>query len=66
MIPREADRVRKNDFGKKLDEDEFLGEENVSEKWERFRSNYTEKDRKLMIAKCIKAGIEIAFGNHIY
>ena len=65
-IPREGNRIRENDFGRKLDEDEFMGEESVSSKWERYRGQYTEGEKKIIIAKCIQAGIEVAFSNHIY
>ena len=64
-IPRDRERDNR-DFGQKLDEDEFLGEENVSGKWEKYSGEYCEKDRKLLIAKCIQTGIEVAFSNHIY
>lgn len=32
-IPREGNTIRMNDFGKKLDEEEFMVEENVGSKW---------------------------------
>ena len=43
-IPREWRDTRQNEFGKKLDEDEFLGEENFSSKWEVFKGHYTKRD----------------------
>ena len=46
-IPREGNRIRENDFGRKLDEDEFMGEESVSSKWERYRGQYTEGEKKI-------------------
>ena len=63
-IPREV--ARESQFGKKLDEDEFLGEENVSSKWDSYKGYYTARDKKLLVAKCIQSGIEISFKNHIY
>ena len=58
--------MRENEFGKKLDEDEFLGEENVSNKWEIYKGHYTKRDKILLVAKCIQSGIEVAFKNHMY
>ena len=63
-IPREV--ARENQFGKKLDEDEFLGEENISCKWVPYMGTYSAVDKKLLVAKCIQSGIEVAFKNHIY
>ena len=36
-IQRERQGAADHEFGRKLDEEEFLGEEEVSSKWERFR-----------------------------
>ena len=58
--------MRQNEFGKKLDEDEFLGEENISSKWEVFKGLYTQRDKNLLIVKCIQSGIEITIKNHVY
>ena len=38
-------------FSKKLDEDIFLEEENANLKWEPYRYEYTEGEKKLLIAK---------------
>ena len=57
--------MKENEFGKKLDEDEFLGEENVSNKWEKYKGHYKDGDKKVLISKCIQAGIKVVFASHI-
>ena len=66
QIPREIKQFDVNGFGKKLDEDDFLEEEAVSQKWEGYRNEYSEGEKRFIVAKCIQAGIEIVFTNHIY
>ena len=40
-------------FCRKLDEDQFLEEENINLKWEPYRNEYTGGEKKLLLAKCI-------------
>ena len=51
-IPKEGSRMKDQEFGRKLDEDEFLGE-GVSQKWERYKGLYTEKEKNTQVAKFI-------------
>ena len=65
-IPRVNVDIRQNEFGRKLDEDKFLGEEDISNKWEIFKGHYTNRDKKLLLSKCVQSVIEVAFKNHVY
>ena len=45
-----------NEFGKELDEEEFMGEQDISERWEKFRRQYTKKEEKLLVPEEINFG----------
>ena len=56
----DEDQVR---IARSLDKDEVQKDDDNDKKWIRFRRDYTQKERKKLISKCIMDGVETLFHN---
>ena len=63
----ERDGGGDDEIGEQQDEEEEIvtGEE-LEDKWDLFWREYTMEERRILCAKCIQVGVEVAFNNHVY